>query len=229
MFHSYLPFILNMKRQLLSTLFLVSLCVNSAIGQDANTEEKKLIYALGGLGPAIPLGEFGKQREAGFDFNTAIEYQYSSGFLLRGMFDFSTFQFNKGTLKINTNGKQYDISSSNNLVSVFFAGGYHHSRGRLRPYGFAGLGASFVSIPTLVIDDVNSTIDNGLKVGSYFSTVAGAGLDFVLNPPKKDSQSKKYPLMLYIESFYTFIPGTTEASIHTFNLLSINIGIKSKF
>ncbi|MBS1541905.1 MAG: hypothetical protein JSS73_14735 [Bacteroidetes bacterium] len=212
---------------------LIFVCVYSSFSQDSiasnDDNRKKAVFALGGMGPAIPVGQFGKQREVGFDFNTAIEFQYKRGLIVRGMFDFSTFQFNKGTLKINTNGKQYDISSSNNLVSVFLAAGYHYTKGRLSPYGFAGMGASFVSVPSVVIDDVNNTIENGLNVGSYFSTVAGVGADFILNPPKKNTSSKKTPFMLYAESFYTFIPGTTEASIYKFNLLSINVGIKSKF
>lgn len=196
MFHSDLLFVLTMRRQLLSTLFLVSLCVNSAIGQDANTEEKKVIqntgfYAFGGIGPAIPLGEFGRQREIGYDLNTAVEYRYANGFMLRGMFDFSNFAFNKGTLKLNTNGKLYDISSSNNLVSLLFSAGFHASSGRLQPYGFAGFGASFVSIPSLAIDDTNNTVDTNLNVSSYLSTVTGVGVDFILQ--KKMPHQKNRP------------------------------------
>ncbi|MDZ7646564.1 MAG: hypothetical protein U5K54_04960 [Cytophagales bacterium] len=33
------------------------------------------------------------ERSIGFDLNTAMEYRYGAGLLLRGMFDFSSFAF----------------------------------------------------------------------------------------------------------------------------------------
>lgn len=111
------------------------------------------LYAIGGFGPAIPIGSFGKERQPGFDFNTAVEYRFKKGFIVRGMFDFSTFQFNLGTISQNSNGN---------------------------------------------VDEVKNSVDTGLPVKGYFSTVAGVGVDFILNPIKENETEKKSLFLLYL-------------------------------
>lgn len=187
------------------------------------------LYAIGGFGPAIPVGSFGKERQPGFDFNTAVEYRFKKGLIVRGMFDFSTFQFNLGTISQNSNGNVYEVGGSNNVVSLLASGGYYFQKGRFSPYGFAGLGASFVSKPEITVDEVKNSVDIGLLVKGYFSTVAGVGVDFILNPIKENETEKKSLFLIYVESFYTYIPTRTEISVHKFSLLSLNLGIKSKF
>ena len=124
--------------RVLVTVFLVAVLAKLGSAQGLTDDEQKnrnqiVFFAFGGLGPAIPVGNFGKQREVGFDFNTAAEYRFASGLSLRGMFDFSSFRFGHGTLQVNNSGKTYDLSGSNNLISLLVAGGYHASSGRIQP------------------------------------------------------------------------------------------------
>jgi hypothetical protein len=187
------------------------------------------LYAYGGVGPAIAVRSYGSERAIGFDLNTAMEHRYASGFLIRVMFDFSSFTFERGVISQESNGKVYVISGSNNVVSLLGSGGYYFYAGRFSPYVFAGVGTSFVSKPSIEIDESNNYIDTSLLVKGYLSTVTGAGLDFILIPAKDGKNDKgKAPFILYIESFYTYIPKTTETSVHKFNLVSLNVGIKSK-
>ena len=128
----------SMKLRVLVTLLLVAVLTKLGSTQGLPDVEQKNknqtgLFAFGGVGPAIPGGNFGKQREIGFDFNTAAEYRFASGFSLRGMFDFSSFGFGHGTLQVNNSGKTYDLSGSNNLISLLVAGGYHASSGRIQP------------------------------------------------------------------------------------------------
>ena len=188
------------------------------------------LYAYGGIGPAIPIGAFGQERSTGFDLNTAMEYRFKSGILVRGMFDFATFQFDLGTISQESNGKVYKIGGANNLVSILGSVGYYHRFGRFVPYGFVGMGVSFVSKPGIMIDEVNNSVDTSLIVNGYFSTVTGAGIDYILNPLREHVGKKsKSIFIIYAESFLTYIPGQTDTSLHKFNLVSVNVGLKSKF
>ncbi len=187
------------------------------------------LYAFGGIGPAIPVGNFGKERTAGFDLNTAVEYKFKSGFFIRGMFDFSSFTFENGTISQESNGV-YAVGGSNNLVSLLASGGYYHKIGKFNPYVFGGTGASFVSIPKINIDVTSNTVDTSLEVNPYLSLVSGAGNDFnVGGGKKKENEKEKKGIILYLETFYTYIPATTIASTNKFSLISINLGLKSKF
>lgn len=90
-----------MKLRVLVTLLLVAVLTKLGSTQGLPDVEQKNknqtgLIAFGGVGPAIPVGNFGKQREIGFDFNTAAEYRFASGFSLWGMFDFSSFGFGHG-------------------------------------------------------------------------------------------------------------------------------------
>lgn len=226
---------LKFKSLLETLLFLSIMAINTfSYAQITSIEKKDSTdlpgwYAFGGIGPAIPLGKFGDERTSGFDLNTAVEYRYKSGFLVRGMFDFSSFQFARGTISQISNGTTYKVGGANNLVSLLVSGGYYLKMGRFAPYAFAGLGASFVSIPTIDIDKVNNFIDTDLSVKGYFSTISGAGVDFIVRQAKVISGTKKRSaITLYLETFYTYIPSTTETSVHKFNLLSVNVGLKSK-
>lgn len=187
-------------------------------------------YAYGGIGPAIPIGSYGSERSIGFDLNTAMEYRYKSGLLLRGMFDFSSFAFERGTISQISNGKEYALSGSNNLVSLSFSGGYYKNIGRFIPYAFAGIGVSFLSKPGVEVNEIDGYVDTSLLVNGYFSTIGGAGIDFILNPVKdSDLDKKKSLFIIYVESFYTYIPVVTETSSHRLNLITFNLGIKNKF
>ena len=97
-------------------------------------------YTFAGIGPAIPLGSFGDNRTTGFDLNTAVSINYESGFLIRGMFDFSTFPFTQGEITQNVNGQNFDIEGSNNLITFNVGPGYHFkSKSRIAPYVFSCL------------------------------------------------------------------------------------------
>lgn len=187
------------------------------------------IFILGGIGPAIPLGDFGDERESGFDLNTAIDYRFSDHFFFRGMFDFSNFKFQPGAIQQNLGGTQTDIGGSNNLISLLVSGGYYYPLGRFTPYVFAGVGASFVSFPDVIFDPVQNTLDIETTIDPYFSHVAGIGADFALNPAKAGEEQKGTLYLIYFESFFTRIPGDTEISAHEFGLLTFNIGIKTSF
>lgn len=193
-----------------------------------NPEDRAALYAYGGIGPAMPLGKFGKERSTGFDLNTAIEYRFVSGLFLRGMFDFSSFSFERGTISQQSNGTTYDIAGSNNLVSLLASVGYAFRLKRFSPYLFTGMGASFLSIPAIEIDEAANYIDTALDVKSYLSLVAGSGIDIHLGRVKENPKDTR-GLVLYLEAFYTYIPSTTVASVHAFSLLSANVGLKSKF
>lgn len=229
------PVTVEMRHELILITLTLLMTVHSGKAQDnvldsINFRSIPGLYAYGGIGPAIPIGAFGKERKSGFDVNTAMEYRYKSGMLVRGMFDFSSFQFDLGTISQESNGKVYKIGGSNNLISLIGSVGYYHKVGRFVPYGFFGVGASFVSIPHVDIDETSNSIDTSLIISGYFSSVTGAGIDYILNPIN-DSAGKKNKsiLILYAESFLTYIPGQTEASVYKFNLVSINVGLKSKF
>jgi len=204
-------------------------------GVSEQSEEPKSgskVFLLGGIGPAIPLGDFGNERNSGFDLNTAVDFRFNSGLLLRGMFDFSNFGFNTGAITQDVGGQIYQVGGSNNLISLLGSVGYYYPFGRFTPYAFAGLGASFVSKPDLEIDESQNVVDINTAVTSYFSNVFGAGIDFVLNPEKAGRESNKKnatTYILYLETFYTRIPTTTNISVHKFNVLSINLGIKTSF
>jgi opacity protein-like surface antigen len=198
--------------------------------EKSKVESSRGLYGYGGIGPVIPLGNFGSERQIGLDLNTALEYRFDKGFLIRGMFDFSSFQFNKGTVSQVSNGTTYAISGANNLISLIGAIGYSRNIGRFSPYTFIGAGATIISKPFIDIDKINNTVQIDMKAGTYFSTAAGAGLDFILNPIKpEEKETKKTLVILYAEGFYTYLPSQTEVSTYKVNLLSFNIGLKSKF
>ncbi|MBX2901645.1 MAG: hypothetical protein KF775_18490 [Cyclobacteriaceae bacterium] len=213
--------------QLAFVLFL-PLCAQSKSDSTASKIGRGF-YAYGGIGPAIPLGKYGRERFTGFDLNTAAELRYPSGFILRGMFDFSSFAFERGTISQASNGKVYKLSGSNNLVTIALSGGYMMNLGHISPYVFSGFGASFLSRPDVVVNDPQSYVDTNLIVKGYLSTLTGAGFDILLNPKEKNNKENKSPFVFYLEAFYTHIPSQTETSVNKFNLVSINIGLKSKF
>jgi len=93
------------------------------------------VFFFGGIGPAIPVGGFGEERESGFDLNTAVSYRFRKGFLLRGMFDFSTFRFDPGTITQPVGDDTYEIGGSNNLISFLVSGGYYLPLNRFTPMG----------------------------------------------------------------------------------------------
>ena len=189
---------------------------------------KQAFFAFGGIGPAMPIGDFGDEREAGFDLNTAISYQFPSRFMLRGMFDFSSFNFKRGAITQTVGTETYELSGSNNLISLNVAGGYYVPVGRFTPYVFTGVGVSFISKPEVQIDENLNQIDMTLAVAAYFSTVTGVGVDFLINPSKETDEEEKTPFIIYAETFFTYVPTTTDISRHKFQLLTFNIGIKTK-
>ena len=191
----------------------------------------KGMYALAGIGPSIPLGNYGDERTSGFDLNTAVEYRFSHGLLIRGMFDFASFSFGRGTISQTTNGQTYDLSGSNNVISLAASAGYSFPLGRFSLYGFAGPGITWVSLPRIEVDEAANTLDSEMEAQGYLSLVGGAGLDFLLNPYKgeQNDEKRRTPFFLYAEAFYTHLPETTATSRFTFNSLAINLGIKSKF
>lgn len=200
--------------------------------QSEKPNSSSKVFLLGGIGPAIPLGNFGDERSTGFDLNTAVDFRFNSGLLLRGMFDFSNFGFNTGAITQDVGGQIYQVGGSNNLISLLGSVGYYYPLGRFTPYVFAGLGASFISKPDLEIDESQNVVDINTVVSSYFSNVFGTGIDFVLNPEKVGGKSNKKSAttyLLYLEAFYTSVPTTTNISVHKFNLLSINLGLKTSF
>ena len=189
-------------------------------------------YLVGGLGPAIPLGEFGKERESGLDLNMAMEYRLKSRFLVRGMVDFSSFKFKPGAISQQLENENFAVGGSNDLISLFVSGGYYVPLGRFTPYGFLGIGSSFVSSPAVDLDLSGNVLDIDQEIGTYFSHVTGLGLDFALNPlsDKEIANNVSRTIyLIYFESFYTRIPGNTDISDHDFNLLSLNLGIKTRF
>jgi len=218
--------------------FLFSILCFKAFTQpddSEQSEEPKSVnkaFLFGGIGPAIPLGNFGDERSTGFDLNTAVDFRFNSGLLLRGMFDFSNFGFNTGAITQDVGGQIYQVGGSNNLISLLGSVGYYYPLGRFTPYAFAGLGVSYISKPDLEIDESQNLVDINTAVSSYFSNVFGTGIDFVLNPEKAGGKSNKKSAttyILYLETFYTRIPTTTNVSVHKFNVLSINLGLKTSF
>ncbi len=220
--------------RVLIVILSITASVLSVHGQDSQERdtgnEDIGLYAFGGIGPAIPVGNFGKERAVGFDLNTAVEYKLKSGLFLRGMFDFSSFTFEPGTISQESNGMIYEIGGSNNLVSLLGSAGYFCKVGKFSPYLFGGTGASFVSIPKIDIDEITNTIDTSLEVTPYLSLVSGAGVDFTIGGGSKgENKSEKKGIILYLEAFYTYIPTETITSTSKFSLVSINLGLKSKF
>lgn len=201
---------------------------------DARSQADSLIssrsgwYGFGGVGPAIPLGAYGQERSIGLDLNTAVDYRFASGFLMRGMLDFSSFGFQRGTITQESNGQVYALSGSNNLISVNASAGYYFALNRLTPYFFGGFGYSWLSKPTVSVDTNNSYVDLDMEAKGYLSLTAGGGLDYRLSAPKKGKPEKSL-FFLYTEFFYTHIPTLTETSSHKLSLISLNIGIKSRF
>jgi len=219
------------KTQFPIIIILLCAITTPAWAQDAEEVEQSShtgFFAFGGIGPAIPLGDFGQERDGGFDLNTAISYQFPSHFMLRGMFDFSSFNFKRGAITQTVGTEIYQLSGSNNLISLNVAGGYYLSLGRFSPYVFTGVGVSFISKPEVEIDENLNFIDMTLSVGTYFSTVTGLGIDFLLNPAKNSDTEEKTPFIIYLETFYTYVPSTTDISKHKFQLLTFNVGIKTK-
>lgn len=215
--------------------FIILCCITgiSVTAQDEGNGEIEQstdtgFFAFGGVGPAIPLGGFGNERASGFDFNTAISYRFPSHFILRGMFDFSSFTFERGAITQIVGAETYELSGSNNLISLNVSGGYYFPAGRFSPYIFAGAGISFISKPEVEIDENLNLIDLTLSLGTYFSTVSGIGVDFLLNPQIETDVKEKTPFILYTEAFYTYVPSITEVSRHKFQLLTFNVGIKTK-
>ncbi|MDZ7646563.1 MAG: hypothetical protein U5K54_04955 [Cytophagales bacterium] len=63
----------------------------------------------------------------------------------------------------------------------------------------------------LEVNEIDGYVDTSLLVKGYFSTIGGAGIDFILNPAKDSNSDKKKSLfMIYVESFYTYIPVVTQ-------------------
>ena len=152
--------------------------------------------------------------------------------MVRGMFDFSNFRFDPGAISQQIGDNNFEVGGSNNLISLLVSGGYYIPAGRFTPYSFLGIGASFVSNPTVDLDLQGNVVDIDQEVGAYFSHVAGVGIDFALNPMTEDdiaNNVSKTVYIIYFEAFYTRIPSTTDTSVHKFNLLSLNVGIKTHF
>lgn len=222
-------------RQIRFIIFIVVYFVLTVSASSQNTNEVEVkkptyagFFAFGGVGPAIPRGDFGKERDAGFDLNTAISYQFPSRLMIRGMFDFSSFNFKRGAITQTVGSETYELSGSNNLISLNVSGGYYIPVGRFSPYIFTGIGVSFISKPEVEVDENLNTIDLTLGLGTYFSTVSGIGIDFLVNPPKETDKEDKTPFILYMETFYTYVPSDTDVSQHKFQLLTFNVGIKTK-
>ncbi len=120
-------------------LFAV-VCVSAQPGSEPEEERdfRHGVHFFGGIGPAIPVGDFGDDRETGFDLNTAISYRFPSQWLVRGMFDFSSFGFEPGAITQTVGEEEYQIGGSNNLISLLLSGGYYIPLGkRVTPYAFA--------------------------------------------------------------------------------------------
>lgn len=222
--------LLSMKKRLFITaLFLLGAFTSVSFAQSDTTKSyTEGVFFLGGVGPAIPLGDFGDERESGFDFNTALDFRLSKHFFVRGMFDFSSFKFKTGAITQTIGGTDYSVGGTNNLISLLVSGGYYLPLGRITPYAFTGIGASFVSRPDVSLDLGQNVIDIQTQIDPHFSQVFGAGVDFILNPPTAESKPGTL-YFLYFETFYTHIPGTTNISANKFNLLTFNIGIKTSF
>jgi opacity protein-like surface antigen len=212
----------------LTALTLVCLLNVESARAQADSTSRAGWYGFGGVGPAVPLGAYGSERSAGIDLNTAVDYRFASGFLMRGMLDFSSFGFNRGTITQESNGKVYALSGNNNLISLNFSAGYYFSMNRFTPYFFGGPGYSWISKPRVSVDTINGYIDLDSELNGYISLTAGGGLDYILTASKKAKPAKSI-FILYTEFFYTYIPTLTETSSHHLSLVSFNIGLKSKF
>lgn len=216
-------------RKLFLALILVTRAL-SLLAQDQPTYDyHKGIFIFGGIGPAIPLGDFGNERESGFDLNTAIDYRFGDHFFVRGMFDFSNFKFEPGAIQQDLGGTNTDIGGNNNLISLLISGGYYYPLGRFTPYVFGGVGASFVSFPEVIFNPIQNSLDIETTIAPHFSHVLGLGADFALNPAQAGEEQKGTLYLIYFESFFTRIPGDTDISVHEFGLLTFNIGIKTSF
>jgi len=219
------------KTLYLTFLFFITFSLTAQDTGDSNSNAKK-VYLFGGIGPAIPLGSFGDERDPGFDLNTAISYNFTENLFVRGMFDFSNFNFEKGAISQTlgpVSNNTFDVGGSNNLISLLVSGGYAVTTGRLSPYIFAGAGVSFVSRP--VLEFTQNSVDVETEISGHFSHVTGLGIDFILNPVKdgEEENASSTTYIIYFESFHTRIPEDTELSVHEFNLLTFNIGIKTSF
>jgi len=81
----------------------------------------------------------------------------------------------------------------------------------------------------LELDENQNQVDINQEVNGYFSNVVGVGLDFALNPPRPDWDQMKTTYIIYLETFYTRIPKITDVSENRFQLVSVNIGVKTTF
>jgi len=218
------------KKTLLFALTLFT--INYVQAQDNTTSERDNLYTgfytFAGIGPAIPIGNFGQNRTPGFDLNTAISINYESGFMLRGNFDFSSFTFDRGEITQSIMNQTFDVEGSNNLITFNLGPGYHFkSNNRLAPYFYSGLGFSILTNPVLEFDDNSNLVDITQEGNIDFSVVGGAGIDYIVNYGSRNSSDHWKPFLFYFESFFTYIPAEVDISPSTFFLLTFNVGIKA--
>lgn len=207
-------------------VILISSIIIESNAQELNENSPSGFFAFGGVGPAISMSDFGQKREVGLDLNTALSYRFKSGFFLRGMSDFASFKFDRGEIIQQVGAQTYDLSGTNRVISLNLSGGYSFSEGKVIPYAFAGLGTSFLSKPKIAVDEDQNIIDIESNRSGYFSTITGAGVDFVLN--YSSQKENKNLFIIYLESFYTYVPGENDISPHTFQLLTFNVGVKTE-
>lgn len=218
------------RNTFLVVIFLFAFSVVKAQEENNETTRDNLytgFYTFAGIGPAIPLGSFGDNRSSGFDLNTAVSWNYESGFMLRGNFDFSSFTFESGEITQEINGETFDVEGSNNLITFNIGPGYHFkSNKRLAPYIYSGFGFSILTNPVLEFDNTTNLVEVTNEANADFSIVGGAGVDYILNYSKRNNDRWK-PFMLYFESFFTYIPADVDISPSTFALLTFNVGVKA--
>jgi opacity protein-like surface antigen len=202
--------------------------------------KQKRFLILNSFGVVVPVGPFARQQQPGFAQSIGLEYFVSPSVFTRFNWDVNTTGKRSETLSYPGNGGA-DIAVqyggfSYNTVSLNI--GYRHStKGSFAPYGFVGVGASFINAPQIRINYTTRSTIADARNGVAFNTQIGAGLKYTMQPyyllrrirgksRLSASNGSRATYVFYLESVYQRFWGSHIITDTDVRIMPITLGVK---
>ncbi|WEA00629.1 outer membrane protein [Mucilaginibacter sp. SJ] len=207
----------KIKKSFFVTLMSIGALASTACAQSVDDPAARKLYLDfgGSVGLFIPYNQVkGQNTLTGSNAMTALQLNYHQNYFVKLQFGQTTVNFksqsNLGAINSSINAQ----ANSSNLGLGF---GYQHSFGRWQPFVLAGVGTSFIDVPTTSFDVKTNAVNYSTFSGTYLYINAGAGINYKI--------SKSF--ILFLEAQGSTIPELPNKSSTHLSGISTMAGIKA--
>lgn len=226
-------------------LIICLLCISSTIAAQKRPSvdwRKKRFSAVSALGVTLPVGGLSEIQEFGFSQIVGIDYFATRSVFTRTLFDFANTTTSNQVLTLQgASGPNQEIRYGGfNMINISQGIGYRHTKDVLAPYIFGGIGASFLTAPSVKIDYGANTSESLSNRQTFLLSQFNMGFRYVGQPYylvrniTRKRSSKIYPdesdpkstYVLFLEGGYVRLWDTQPVLCKTVEYVTVTVGIR---